>query len=257
MLPTRGSHAETTGMHHLVTVRTFTSLPEAQLACASLQAAGLDAELGDEHLVSMQWLYSQAIGGVKLRVPDDQAAEACEVLDTSAISDETVSLDPPEACPQCGSTEVESVLDGVRPAMLSLLLIGVPLAALDGFLARPGPASYLRAVRVVAEAHREWAVRQVRAARAGYALARGLATVRRELGPDAAEVLAALPPDERAGLRRRALALLASAHRELAGRVAGSAEQLRRQLALAKERTAQAAPAAPPRRRPPPRPGRR
>ena len=67
---------------------------------------------------------------------------------------------------------------------------GPALAALDGFLARPGPASYLRAVRVVAEAHREWAVRQVRAARAGYALARGLATVRRELGPDAAEVLA-------------------------------------------------------------------
>ncbi|MFO0580092.1 MAG: hypothetical protein U1A78_39465 [Polyangia bacterium] len=134
---------------------------------------------------------------------------------------------------------------------------GPALTALDGFLARPGPSTYLRAVRVVAEAHREWSVRQVRAARAGYALARGLATVRRELGPDAAEVLAVLPADDRAGLRLRALALLASAHRELAGRVAGSAEQLRRQLALAKERTAQGAPAAPPRRRPPPRPGRR
>lgn len=115
-------------MHGLVTVRTFTSLPEAQLACTTLQAAGLDAELGDERLVSMQWLYSHAIGGVKLLVPDDQAAEAGDILDTSAIPDEALAPDQPEACLHCGGTEVDSVLEGVKPAMLSLLLIGVPLA---------------------------------------------------------------------------------------------------------------------------------
>ena len=52
-----------------VTVRAFTSVSDAQLACTVLQAAGLDARLGDEHLVSMQWLYSNAVGGVKLQVP--------------------------------------------------------------------------------------------------------------------------------------------------------------------------------------------
>lgn len=127
---------------------------------------------------------------------------------------------------------------------------GPSLVALDAFLARPAPATYLAAVRVLAEARSAGALRQVRAARAGYALARGLETVRRELGADTAEVLGAIPTDDRAGMRLRALALLAAAHRELAGRVAGSAELLRRQLELARDKAA-SVPA--PRRRPPPR----
>lgn len=117
-------------MHGLVTVRTFTSLPEAQLACITLQAAGLDAELGDEHLVSMQWLYSHAIGGVKLRVPDDQASEASDILDTTAITDNGPDDAGADACPQCGSTDLDSALDGLRPAVLSLLLVGVPFVPL-------------------------------------------------------------------------------------------------------------------------------
>jgi hypothetical protein len=117
------------------------------------------------------------------------------------------------------------------------------LVALDAFLARPAPATYLSAVRILAEARRA-------AARAGYALARGLDTVRRELGADTAEALGAIPADDRAGMRLRALALLSAAHRELAGRVAGSAELLRRQLELSRDKTA-SVPA--PRRRPPPR----
>jgi hypothetical protein len=127
---------------------------------------------------------------------------------------------------------------------------GPLLVALDAFLARPAPATYLAAVRVLAEARRAGALRQVRAARAGYALARGLDTVRRELGADTAEALGAIPADDRAGMRLRALALLSAAHRELAGRVAGSTELLRRQLELSRGKTA-SVPA--PRRRPPPR----
>jgi hypothetical protein len=41
-------------MDDLVTVRAFTNLPDAQVACMALQAAGLAASLRDEHLVSMQ-----------------------------------------------------------------------------------------------------------------------------------------------------------------------------------------------------------
>lgn len=127
---------------------------------------------------------------------------------------------------------------------------GPALAALDAFLLAPGPATYLAAARVLGEARRGRTLQQARAARAGYALARGLDTVRRELGAAAAEVLSAGPTDDRAGMRLRALALLSAAHRELAGRVAGSTALLRRQLAQAKDK---AAPAAPPRRRPPPK----
>ena len=113
---------------------------------------------------------------------------------------------------------------------------GPALAAIDEFLAAPSPASYLCATRALIEARRTRALSRVRAAQAGYARARGLDAVRRELGSAAAEVLAAVPADDRAGLRLRALTLLAAAHRELAERVAGSSELLRRQLALAQDK---------------------
>lgn len=122
---------------------------------------------------------------------------------------------------------------------------GPSLAALDAFLAAPGPVTYLAAVRTLSDARQARALRQVRGAYAGRAFARGIETVRYELGAATAELLATVPMDERAGLRLRALALLSAAHRELAERVAGSTEMLRRQLARAQE---SAAP-APPRRR--------
>lgn len=120
---------------------------------------------------------------------------------------------------------------------------GPALAAIDEFLAAPGPATYLAATRALVEARRARALSRVRAAQASYARARGLDAVRRELGSAAAEALAAAPTDERAGLRLRALTLLAAAHRELAERVAGSSELLRRQLALSRDKR------PPPRRR--------
>lgn len=113
---------------------------------------------------------------------------------------------------------------------------GPALAALDEFLAGPGPATYLAATRVLVEARRARTLTQVRAAQADYARARGLDAVRRELGAATAEALAAAPTDDRAGLRLRALTLLAAAHRELAERVAGSSALLRKQLALSRDK---------------------
>lgn len=109
------------------------------------------------------------------------------------------------------------------------------LAALDGFLATPGPATYLSAVQILDGVRRNTALHKVRTAQARYTYSRGLETVKRELGESTAATLSAIPIDERAGLRLRALALLAAAHRELAERVAGSAELLWRQLERAHE----------------------
>ncbi len=110
---------------------------------------------------------------------------------------------------------------------------GAALFAIDAFLAAPAAANYLAAVRALVAVRKSRAISQVRAAQMGYARVRGLDAVRRELGTDAAEWLSAVPFDERAGHRLRALALLAAAHRELAERVAGSAELLRQKLGFA------------------------
>jgi hypothetical protein len=67
----------------LVVVGAFTSVHEAHLARSVLESAGIEASIADEHLVSMYWLYSNAIGGVKVLVAEAQADEAREVLASS------------------------------------------------------------------------------------------------------------------------------------------------------------------------------
>lgn len=68
----------------LVVVRSFTHVHEAHLAKSVLEASGIQAFIGNEHLVSMAWTYSNAIGGVTVAVPEDRAAEADQILRSSA-----------------------------------------------------------------------------------------------------------------------------------------------------------------------------
>ena len=69
----------------LVVAATFTSVHEAQLAKTVLEAAGIDAVLDNEHLVSMNWTYSNAVGGVKVLVPGDRLEEARSLLESEAM----------------------------------------------------------------------------------------------------------------------------------------------------------------------------
>jgi len=64
-------------------IRAFTSIHEAQLAKSVLEAAGIETMLADEHVVSIT-MYSNAVGGVKLLVPEDRLAEAESLLDSAA-----------------------------------------------------------------------------------------------------------------------------------------------------------------------------
>lgn len=63
-----------------VTVASFDTSPEAHIAMGRLLAEGLDAHLADEHLVQTDWLYSIAVGGIKLQVPPQQAGQARRIL---------------------------------------------------------------------------------------------------------------------------------------------------------------------------------
>ncbi|MDT9694371.1 DUF2007 domain-containing protein, partial [Streptomyces sp. P9(2023)] len=55
---------------------------EAHIAKASLESAGITSFIADEHTVNTQWLYSNAIGGVRLLVAEDDAKEALEILNS-------------------------------------------------------------------------------------------------------------------------------------------------------------------------------
>jgi hypothetical protein len=67
-------------MSEMVTVATFDNMPDAHIALGRLRAEGVDGILADEHLVQTDWLYSIAVGGIKLRVPEEQVPRALEIL---------------------------------------------------------------------------------------------------------------------------------------------------------------------------------
>lgn len=60
----------------------FDSMPEAHIAMGRLEAEGIHSWLADEHLVQTDWLYSIAVGGIKLQVRSELAQRALEILNT-------------------------------------------------------------------------------------------------------------------------------------------------------------------------------
>jgi hypothetical protein len=66
---------------NIVTVRQFLTVQEAVMAKNILDSAGIESFLADENVISMNWLWSNALGGVKLQVRTTDAAIASELLE--------------------------------------------------------------------------------------------------------------------------------------------------------------------------------
>jgi hypothetical protein len=64
----------------LVTVATFRNYVQAQFAQCRLLTSGMLAFLFDDNTIRMDWFWSTALGGVKLRVPAGDITEASEIL---------------------------------------------------------------------------------------------------------------------------------------------------------------------------------
>ena len=73
-----GHHAE---LRDLLTIRQFRDMPEALLAKSVLDSAGIECFLGDDNLIRMDWLWSNLLGGIKLRVRQEDALVAAHLLE--------------------------------------------------------------------------------------------------------------------------------------------------------------------------------
>lgn len=71
----------------MVTVATFDNMVNAHIALGRLHAEDIPAFLSDEHLVQTDWLYSIAVGGIKLQVEPQYAERARAVLATDFSRD--------------------------------------------------------------------------------------------------------------------------------------------------------------------------
>ena len=113
----------------VVAVRKFRDLPEALLAKGSLESAGIECALADDNLVRMDWFYSNAIGGIRLLVSSEDAAEAEQILsqpipehlDVSGVGD----VEQPK-CPKCGSLDV-NFRESAPVAYVTMMLANFPI----------------------------------------------------------------------------------------------------------------------------------
>jgi hypothetical protein len=116
---------------NLVTLWRYRDLPGALIARSKLDAEGFDCFLADDNIVRLDWFWSNLVGGVRLRVREDDVEPALEVLGQeipARFTAEEVGEDYEQpACPKCGSRDVgfETMYRGI--ALAALWLWGIPL----------------------------------------------------------------------------------------------------------------------------------
>ena len=112
----------------LTTIATYSFPYQAQIARAKLDSEGIPAFIADEQTINMQWLYSNAMGGVRLQVPEAYAQQAIELLNEdfseALMQQQGVDATP---CSTCGSTDTEPYQKGRRWAFLVFLGLDFPL----------------------------------------------------------------------------------------------------------------------------------
>lgn len=87
-----------------VTVWSYDNYIPAHIAMGRLKEEGIDCWLKDENTVTLNPIWTNAVGGIKLMVPQPDAKKAWEILETLR-QDHKAEL----SCPKCGSHNIELV----------------------------------------------------------------------------------------------------------------------------------------------------
>ena len=130
-----------TGGEELITIANFSHPTEADPVVAWLESEGIECFVMNEHTITMNWLYSNAIGGVGVRVKAADVNRANEIL--QAVSTPDAAADEPTPsdsemdqesdatneihCPQCGSENVYYEKFARRLVFASWVILTVPL----------------------------------------------------------------------------------------------------------------------------------
>ena len=110
-----------------VTIKKFSSPWETDLAKTHLEACGIKAFIIDSQTISANWLFANAIGGIKLQVYEEQAMEAKEILSNVARDVGELSREEKIKCPECESDKVTLINWERRWSLVSILFLGFPI----------------------------------------------------------------------------------------------------------------------------------
>jgi hypothetical protein len=115
---------------NLVTIREFRDLPEALLAEGFLKSVNIECFLVDENTIRMDWLWSNALGGIKLLVKSEDADAARQMLSqgiTDGFHVDEVGEHIQPRCPQCQSLDISFEDLNKRITYGSMLVLGFPI----------------------------------------------------------------------------------------------------------------------------------
>jgi tetratricopeptide (TPR) repeat protein len=119
------------GTCEVVAIRTFSHPSEAHIARGRLETEGIPAFIANDEIVSINWLFSSAVGWVRLCVRETDARRAIEILQAKPDpppTDEALYDSPADPlCPMCGSAEVVYETYNLRRVYTAILLLKFPI----------------------------------------------------------------------------------------------------------------------------------
>lgn len=128
-------------MSNLVTIMTYDNYMTAHIVKARLANRGVEAFIKDEQTLTMNWLWNNALGGMKLQVKEEDATLALKILEedekefeeqiqSDAYTGEDKSVFDPgnRICIHCGSKNTKRISYNKSWAYTAMLFLGFPIA---------------------------------------------------------------------------------------------------------------------------------
>jgi len=124
------------------TIKTFDNPIDAHLLKTKLESEGIFCYLADENIIGVNPLLSNAVGGIKLNVPDESVEDALRIIleteDTPISNTENQTI----SCPKCGSTHIFNNINNQKglfaklATVLSFLTSSLPIYANKSYLCK-------------------------------------------------------------------------------------------------------------------------
>jgi hypothetical protein len=117
----------------LVTIKTFDNGISAHILKNKIESEGITCFIHDENIVTLNPLYNVAVGGIKLKVYEEDVQQALSIIASVEVIPYTDEQNQIIKCPDCESTELYSDFKsmksstGIISAIISFVLTVFPI----------------------------------------------------------------------------------------------------------------------------------
>ena len=105
--------------NHFLPIRSFTNYIDAHILLGKLESEGITCFLKDENTATVMPIWTQALGGIRLMVAEDQMEKARKLVEEFQ-QERKEKL----TCPHCGSHNIEYVTTPRKPGNWLGVLLG-------------------------------------------------------------------------------------------------------------------------------------